>query len=498
MKLLFGEMGDEAELYGQGVEDSAFKMEYSLMTVNDQLALMQDTSNVALPKMIDDFANLAQQIYECYNGLMEYNQGLEDVGNTFLENFDMMMNWVLELTYAYNDLAKQSNEDWDSMEQRMRDFLFYVENVFQPGITDVYDALIRKHKEFTSLTFRDILVRVAAFVEAMKLYIDDLIMNGYQRLMEESDRLQRNITANFCMMSQAALNFANVMEAVRDRVLNALLEIQKAAEAAVQAMEIACEAAKQAELCAISAAASAQSAVASASAAADAAAAAQASAAEAASSAGAACEAASAAADCEASAGSAASAAMSAAGEACAAAAEASSCESSAGGASGGGGSTGGAGIGRNTGKGGASSIASSAIAGAVSGASSKGSSSSSSKGSSSSSSRPSSGGGGGSHAGNTVLSIFAKGIEGGPATQTGTYWLDGTPTNPEYVLTSTQMSNFVRNMSRSVPPIGTQNNDNHTDNGMVIKDCVFPLNNVREPRDFQSALKQMAKQNRK
>ena len=96
-----------------------------------------------------------------------------------------------------------------------------------------------------------------------------------------------------------------------------------------------------------------------------------------------------------------------------------------------------------------------------------------------------------------------AGGIEMGAVDWTGLTMLHGTPSNPEYVLTSNQMENFVKNMSRAIPAGRISNVKNETTNNngsgdIIIKDCTFPLNNVREPRDFTAALKQIAKQNRR
>ena len=77
---------------------------------------------------------------------------------------------------------------------------------------------------------------------------------------------------------------------------------------------------------------------------------------------------------------------------------------------------------------------------------------------------------------------------------------------NPEYVLTSKQMENFVRNMSRANAgqminnrsSIENVNNTNNNDDNIIFQNCTFPLNNVTEPKDFTATLKQIAKQNRR
>ena len=92
-----------------------------------------------------------------------------------------------------------------------------------------------------------------------------------------------------------------------------------------------------------------------------------------------------------------------------------------------------------------------------------------------------------------------AGGIEMGAVDFTGELMVHGSPENPEYILTSNQMENFVKNMSRSIP-IGQiqNNNENNNDESVVFQNCTFPLNNVREPQSFIPSLKQIAKQNRK
>lgn len=107
------------------------------------------------------------------------------------------------------------------------------------------------------------------------------------------------------------------------------------------------------------------------------------------------------------------------------------------------------------------------------------------------------------SKASNAGKGSRAGGIEMGAVDWTGLTMLHGTPSNPEYVLTSNQMENFVKNMSRAIPAgrISNTNNEvtnNKRDGDIIIKDCTFPLNNVREPRDFTAALKQIARQNRR
>lgn len=96
----------------------------------------------------------------------------------------------------------------------------------------------------------------------------------------------------------------------------------------------------------------------------------------------------------------------------------------------------------------------------------------------------------------------WASGIERGPVEFTGMAMLHGSKANPEWVLTNNQMQNFVRNMSRpnAVPDISnTENvNTNNNNNAIEFNNCVFPLNNVREPQDFGPALKQIARQGRR
>lgn len=94
-----------------------------------------------------------------------------------------------------------------------------------------------------------------------------------------------------------------------------------------------------------------------------------------------------------------------------------------------------------------------------------------------------------------------AGGIEMGAVDWTGLTMLHGTPENPEYVLTSRQMENLIKNMSRSIPYgkiFNNTNNNTNKEGDLIINNCSFPLNNVKDPRDFTMALKQLAKQNKR
>ena len=93
-----------------------------------------------------------------------------------------------------------------------------------------------------------------------------------------------------------------------------------------------------------------------------------------------------------------------------------------------------------------------------------------------------------------------AGGIEQGAVRFTGPLMVHGTPENPEYVLTSRQMENFVRNMSRSIPEgvMAQRNKEAVGDTGVNFNSCNFNLPQVKSPNDFIPALKQMAKQGRK
>ena len=89
-----------------------------------------------------------------------------------------------------------------------------------------------------------------------------------------------------------------------------------------------------------------------------------------------------------------------------------------------------------------------------------------------------------------------AGGIEMGAVDFTGPLMVHGTPENPEYVLTSRQMENLVKNMSRTIPE-GRLNRENKSED-VVFTNCKFELPNVKEPNNFIPSLKQLAKQNRK
>lgn len=68
-----------------------------------------------------------------------------------------------------------------------------------------------------------------------------------------------------------------------------------------------------------------------------------------------------------------------------------------------------------------------------------------------------------------SVLDSFSQGINNGLVTKTGNYLLHGTSGNPEWVLTNTQMLNFVKNMSTGIPK--------STGSSFGMKDFVFNLN---------------------
>ena len=89
-----------------------------------------------------------------------------------------------------------------------------------------------------------------------------------------------------------------------------------------------------------------------------------------------------------------------------------------------------------------------------------------------------------------------AGGIEMGAVDFTGPLMVHGTPDNPEYVLTSRQMENLVKNMSRTIPE-GRLNSESKSED-IVFTNCKFELPNVKEPNNFIPSLKQLAKQNRK
>ena len=89
-----------------------------------------------------------------------------------------------------------------------------------------------------------------------------------------------------------------------------------------------------------------------------------------------------------------------------------------------------------------------------------------------------------------------AGGIEMGAVDFTGPLMVHGTPENPEYVLTSRQMENLVKNMSRTIPE-GRLNSESKSED-VVFTNCKFELPNVKEPNNFIPSLKQLAKQNRK
>lgn len=89
-----------------------------------------------------------------------------------------------------------------------------------------------------------------------------------------------------------------------------------------------------------------------------------------------------------------------------------------------------------------------------------------------------------------------AGGIEMGAVDFTGPLMVHGTPENPEYVLTSRQMENLVKNMSRTIPE-GRFNSEGKSED-IVFTNCKFELPNVKEPNNFIPSLKQLAKQNRK
>lgn len=89
-----------------------------------------------------------------------------------------------------------------------------------------------------------------------------------------------------------------------------------------------------------------------------------------------------------------------------------------------------------------------------------------------------------------------AGGIEMGAVDFTGPLMVHGTPENPEYVLTSRQMENLVKNMSRTIPE-GRLNSESKSED-IVFTNCKFELPNVKEPNNFIPSLKQLAKQNRK
>lgn len=91
-----------------------------------------------------------------------------------------------------------------------------------------------------------------------------------------------------------------------------------------------------------------------------------------------------------------------------------------------------------------------------------------------------------------------AGGIEMGAVDFTGPLMVHGTPENPEYVLTSKQMSHFVRNMSRAYLPVDMQRSKEQGGDGVNFNNCSFTLPSVKEPDNFIPALKQLAKQNRK
>ena len=81
----------------------------------------------------------------------------------------------------------------------------------------------------------------------------------------------------------------------------------------------------------------------------------------------------------------------------------------------------------------------------------------------------------------------FSDGIERGAVTYTGLAMLHGTPSKPEYVLNSSQMYNFVRNMATQ--PAYTNNNGSNKGDGSFNFYGDFNLPNVQSPKDFMSEL---------
>ena len=454
---VYQDMMDSTNQYGLTFEDNAYMIQNSLNDISSTLQRMssEDMANV-FNSTNEPINNMIQLLNQLIAALNTYITAMNNARNVTVSGYTEMNTSANNYLLKTQQLRDEFIQSYDNMSTRMNTFIDEMSN-FVYQITEYYRQMKQAHDDFTSSTFDALIEKMRSFVESMAVEFNNLETSIYN-FQSTVSQVSTLIVSDLNAMSIAAENFAIVMENVQARVVNALLNIQQAAQAALQACLLAEQAAIRAEEAAIKAADNAKKALLSAMEAEESAIRAE----NAAISAAASAEAAAASAD------SAESSAARAAAAAASAAASAASAAASASGIGGGG--------------------------GGVAGMRAAGGSPSDTGVSS----------GGGAYAISIVNGVperaYASGIEKGAVKFTGPAWLDGTPSNPEYVLTSNQMENFVRNMSRSVPQGITNNNSNISEDNdsFVIQNCTFPINNVRNPNDFQDALKQIAKQNRK
>ena len=89
---------------------------------------------------------------------------------------------------------------------------------------------------------------------------------------------------------------------------------------------------------------------------------------------------------------------------------------------------------------------------------------------------------------GNTLkIKGYSNGIENGAVTYTGLAALHGTPSDPEYVLNTSQMYNFVRNMSTKTPEYTSNLSTQQSGSYNFYGDIQLP--NVQDSTSFWTEL---------